>query len=55
MGLRKTCIRLSMKMGTGMDYFVSLSLFELMQTVKDFVEVMNDINEAHRKAVKSKR
>lgn len=54
MDLRKTCIRLSMKMGTGMDYFTSLSLFELMQTVKDFVEVMNDINEAQRKAVKRK-
>lgn len=33
-----------MKTGTGIDYFRSLSLFDLLETVKDFVEVLNDIN-----------
>ena len=41
-----------MKMGTGIDYFRSLSLFDLLQTVKDFVDVMDGINEAIKKAIK---
>lgn len=54
MELRKTCIRMTMKTGTGLDYFRSRPIFDFLQTVKDFVEVLDEINAAMRKAGKKK-
>ena len=53
--LRKSCIRMSMETGTGLDYYLGLSLSQLIGTIKDFVEVVEEINEARRKAVKKKK
>ena len=44
-----------MKTGTGIDYFRSMTLFDLLNTVKDFVEIMDDINTATRKAWRAKK
>ena len=54
MDLRKICIRLTMQMGTSYDYFMSLTLRQLLLLVKDFIEVNNEDAEARRKAVKKK-
>lgn len=50
--IRKICIRLSMEMGTGLDYFMSLPVSTLLLTVKDYVEVMEKINEQRRRMAK---
>lgn len=44
-----------METGTGIDYFRSLSLFELLKTWQDFVELMNDINNNIRRQAKKKK
>jgi hypothetical protein len=46
---------MSMETGTGLDYYLGLSLTQLIGTIKDFVEVVEEINEARRKAVKKKK
>ena len=44
-----------MQTGTGIDYFMGLSLLQMIMTVKDFVEVSKEDAEARRKAVKNKK
>jgi hypothetical protein len=41
-----------MEMGTGLDYFMSLPVSTLLLTVKDYVEVMEKINEQRRRMAK---
>jgi hypothetical protein len=41
-----------MEMGTGLDYFMSLPVSTLLLTVKDYVEVMEEINEQRRRMAK---
>lgn len=38
-GLRKIIMNLAINMGTGMEYFMNLSLFDLQETIKDYLEV----------------
>ena len=47
-------MRLSMQTNTGMDYFLGLSMEELIETVKDFVDIAEDIKKARDKAVRKK-
>ncbi len=37
--LRKSCIALSLNLGTGLDFFLGLSLFDLIDLCEDLVEV----------------
>ena len=43
-----------MQMGTGLDYLRSLSFLDLLGTIKDFVEVNEEINEYRKKAMKKR-
>lgn len=49
--LRKLCISLSMNLQTGMDYFLSLSIFELIDVCTD----VNEIYKETKRKVKQRR
>ena len=36
-------MKLSMNLGTDMEYFLTLSLFELRETIDDYLEVRKEI------------
>ena len=48
-------MRLSMQTNTGMEYFLGLTMEELIATVNDFVDIAHDIKEAREKAVKKRK
>jgi hypothetical protein len=43
-----------MKTGTSIGYFRSMTIRDFMLTVKDFIEIMEGINEARREAMRHK-
>lgn len=43
-----------MEMGTGLDYFMALPIYSLIATVKDYTEVVDEINEQRKRMTKRK-
>lgn len=43
-----------MQTNTGMEYFLGLTMEELIATVEDFVDIAGEIKKAREKAVKHK-
>ena len=43
-----------MQTNTGMEYFMGLTMEELIATVEDFVDIAKDIKATREKAVKKK-
>ena len=49
MELRKTCLYLTMRTGTGLDYYGGMGLYDFMNTVKAFTEIQEELAQATHK------
>lgn len=53
--MRKAVLQLSMHTGTSIGYFRSMTLRDFLQTVKDFIEISEQIAQYRKEAFRRRR